>query len=68
MSCYNIQPNKTYANKANVVKAVEKNLPADTIKEVTWFIMKTEDDRYFPVFVGEKAVDHMVHFKFNVIM
>lgn len=54
---------KTYANEANVIKAVE----AKGFSDLHWFITYTKDGRAFPVFVGEKAMQRGVHFHFNVV-
>jgi len=62
-----LEPNRTYATEANAVKAVEKRYPADQ-GPLTYFIQKTADNRYFPVFVGERAIQVMAHFHFNVVM
>ena len=59
-----IVPNKTYASRANAVKAVEK-FPA--FIEARYFITCGDDGRFFPIFVGEKAVQLGVHFHFNVV-
>lgn len=62
---------KTYKTVANAEKAVRdagcdelishRNLP------IRWFVTQGEDGRYFPVFIGEDAVQAGIHFKFNVI-
>lgn len=76
-----ITPNKTYASEANAIKAVEKKFPLmatahPAYRDLTYFIHSVrkggmgtdaEDLRYFPVFVGERAVQAQVHFHFNVV-
>lgn len=63
-----ITPVKTYASETNAIKAVEKAIPNSNSKDaLRYFIMATPEGRYFPVFVGEIAIQHGVHFKFNVI-
>lgn len=67
---FNITPVKTYATKANAEKAVEKlNIPDELNgKLIRYFIATSgETGRFFPVFVGEAAVQAGVHFHFNVI-
>lgn len=64
MSEFTIQPSKTYASKDNVRKAVAK-FPA--FAELRFFIMRTEEGRFFPVFCGQRAAEAGVHFHFNVI-
>lgn len=66
----NLTPNKTYKTRDNAIKAVEKFFVGKDHKiyEVqTYFIHTHEDGRFFPVFVGERAVQAMLHFHFNVI-
>ena len=54
---------KTYKTEANAVKAVQKT----RFEELRYFIMQNAEGRFFPVFIGEKAVQEGVHFHFNVI-
>lgn len=61
---FEIEPTKTYKTKDNAVKAVEK---FEMYKELRYFIMTSDDGRFFPVFVGQKALQHFVHINFNVI-
>jgi tRNA(Ile2) C34 agmatinyltransferase TiaS len=66
----NLTPNKTYKTRENAIKAVEKFMEGKTHKVYeaqTYFIHTHEDGRFFPVFVGERAVQAMLHFHFNVI-
>lgn len=60
----NIQPVRSYASEKNVEKAVAKFKAFEGLR---YFIMKTEENRYFPVFIGEVALQNGVHFHFNVI-
>jgi hypothetical protein len=60
-----ITPNRTYATAANAEKAVIAKF--EDRGNSRYFIMKTEEGRYFPVFLGEEAVHEMVHFHFNVV-
>ena len=62
----NLQGVKTYATRKNAVKAVEESSWAN-VNGLEYFIMTGEDGRFFPVFVGERAVQAMVHFRFNVV-
>lgn len=62
-----LQPNKTYATRENAVKAVEKLVPADRLTEQTYFIYTHTDGRFFPVFVGERALTAQLHFNFHVV-
>lgn len=60
-------PNKTYATHANAVAAVNKVYGAYAERELRFFITCNAQGRYFPVFLGEAAVQAHVHFHFNVV-
>lgn len=60
-----IEPSKTYATEANAVKAAEKLYAK--FDDLRYFIMPTSDGRFFPVFIGRRAIELGVHFHFNVI-
>ena len=65
-----LTPNKTYKTVDNAVKAVEKDeyYGAGKHPELTYFIHRDETTgRYFPVFIGLRALDAMVHFHHNVV-
>jgi hypothetical protein len=61
-----LEPNKTYATEANAIKAVEKIFPGDD-NALRYFIMRTEEGRFFPVFVGMGAIQAGTHFHFNTV-
>lgn len=63
---FEIQPTKTYATEANAVKAVAKVYGGET-DGLRYFVMKNAEGRFFPVFVGDTAVNESVFFHFNVI-
>ena len=54
---------KTYATEETVDKAVAKA----GYTNLRYFIMKADDGRVFPVFVGQEAVQQGVHFNFHVV-
>lgn len=63
---------KTYASEANAIKAVEKKYPSDTgnpryAGNLRYFIHRSDDGRFFPVFVGEAAIVAGVYLHFNVV-
>lgn len=60
---FKFEVTKSYANEANVDKAVNKA----GFSDLRHFIMKTDDGRFFPVFVGQEAVHRGVHFQFHVV-
>ena len=65
-----LTPTRTYATEQNAVKAALKVYP-DSIpanEGLRFITMQTPEGRWFPVFVGQKAVERMVHFHFNVLM
>lgn len=57
---------KTYATEVNAVKAAEEKF--GIITDLRYFIMRTADNRFFPVFLGEAALQAGVHFHFHVVM
>ena len=63
MGCFQIVPTKTYGSEDLVKRAVLKA----GLDDLRHFIMKSDDERYFPVFVGAAALERGVHFKFNVV-
>ncbi len=56
---------KTYATEANAIKAVEKIYAGEN--NLRYFIMPTVDGRFYPIFVGQEALQRMVHFNFHVV-
>lgn len=61
----NITPTKTYANEKNAVRAVEKIFGPES--ELRYVMMRTEENRVFPLFIGNSAIMAGVHFHFNVV-
>lgn len=59
-----LTPSKTYATQSNAVKAVEARYVGTQLR---YFIQQHTDGRFFPVFIGECAVQAMVHRHFNVV-
>lgn len=64
---FKLEPNKTYATEANAIKAVEKKFPDADNDGLRYFLQRTEEGRFFPVFVGQSACHAGVHFHFNVV-
>ena len=60
---FKITTAKTYSTAENARKAVAKK----GFEGLRHFIMTSDDGRFFPVFVGEAAVDRGVHFHFSVV-
>lgn len=66
--CIELTPNKTYKTRENAIKAVDAKFTGHPIYDsLTYFIMPHTDGRFYPVFIGERAVQAMVHFHFNVV-
>lgn len=57
---------KTYATEDNADKAIER-FPSIVAADVNYFIARTADGRFFPVFIGAKAVNLGIHFHFHVV-
>lgn len=64
---FTIEPSKTYISEGNAIRAVEKLYPRAEQDGLRYFIKSHTDGRFFPVFVGNSAVNAGVHFHFNVI-
>lgn len=60
---FQIEAPKTYKTKENARKAVSK-LGAERLRH---FIMSNDEGRFFPVFVGQEALQAGIHFHFNVV-
>ena len=60
-----LEPTKTYASRDNAVKAVERYFSEHN--NLRYIIMKDEEGRYYPVFVGQSALQNFVFTKFPVI-
>jgi hypothetical protein len=58
---------KTYATEANAIKAAEKAY-GDYQADLRYIVIPTKDGRFGIAFLGEVALQHMVHFRFNVLM
>ena len=64
-----LTPSRTYATESNAIKAVEKVYPVsgqfDRVDGLTYIICRTADNRFYPLFIGERAVHAGAHFHFN---
>lgn len=61
---FEIKATKTYATEENADKAVAKR----GFSDLRHFMMRTEDGRFFPVFVGsDEPMQRGVHWHFNVV-
>lgn len=60
---FTITAPKTYVSRENARKAVAK-IGAERLRH---FIMQNDEGRFFPVFVGQEAVQEGIHFHFNVV-
>lgn len=67
--CFEPTPTTTYATRENVIKAVEKlftTIDHFGSADVHYVIMTTSDGRFYPLFIGERALQHSAHRKFCV--
>jgi len=64
MKLVELQPVKTYATFANAQKAAESKFGHTDLR---YMVMTTNEGRFFPVFIGERAMQHCVHFHFNIV-
>lgn len=64
-------PSKTYATPANAVRAVEKifgeNRERWPDSDLQYVLMTNAEGRWFPLFVGERALQHQVFRHFCVM-
>ena len=56
---------KTYATEKNAIAAVEKKF--SDCDNLRYFIQRNDEGRFVPVFIGESALQGMVHFHFSVV-
>lgn len=58
-----VTPAKTYATKANAQKAVKKAQLPDEVRGqlLTYILTQNEEGRWYPVFIGERAIQAGVH-------
>ena len=59
-----LEPVKTYVTRENAIKAFEKRCGNSNVR---YFIMTHTDGRFYPVAIGEEAIQAMIHFHFNVV-
>lgn len=68
---YAPNPNKTYATRENAIRAVEKvygeNKAYWPSADLHYVIMATAEGRWFPLFIGERALQHQVFRHFAVM-
>lgn len=64
-----LTPMKDYATEANAIKAVEKVFPKfeNVADRLNYLILQTPAGRFYPVFVGERAIQAGAHFSFCVV-
>ena len=66
-----LTPAKTYATRENAIKAVEKTFglrmdqPAQ-YERLDFVIVANAEGRFFPMFLGERAIQAGMHFHFCV--
>jgi hypothetical protein len=69
---YTPTPSKTYATRANAIKAVEKvcgpNCERFADSELRYVVMCDEAGRFYPLFIGEAALRHQMFVHFCVMM
>ena len=70
ISLLNMTPSKTYATRDNAVKAVSKAF-GDRMTQVgkerlDFVIVANPEGRFFPLFLGERAIQAGAHFHFCV--
>lgn len=65
------EPVKTYKTVANAIKAVEKVFGANHehfgSADTRYIVVPHTDGRFFPLFFGQSALEHLAHHEFNVV-
>lgn len=59
---------KTYKTRENAIKAVDKIVTNPRLVNLRYFIYTNPEGRFFPVFIGQEAAQHSMHFHFSVVM
>jgi hypothetical protein len=63
-------PNKTYATRDNAIKAVQKTfgerVTAENNERLDFVVVANAEGRFFPLFLGERALQAGMHFSFCV--
>lgn len=63
---FELTPTRTYANPANAQKSVDALVNKELQDTLHWYIAE-KDGRFFPVFVGQNALQYGMHFHFNCV-
>ena len=70
ISLLNMTPAKTYATRDNAIKAVDKafgpRVTQTGFEKLDFVIVANAEGRFFPLFLGERAIQAGVHFHFCV--
>jgi hypothetical protein len=65
-----LTPAKTYVSRDNAIKAVEKTfgprVTAENGERLDFVIVANAEGRFFPMFLGERALQAGMHFHFCV--
>lgn len=59
-----LESNKTYANEANAIKAVQDKY-GDT--DIRFTIVYNKEGRCYPILFGQEALDHQTWFSFVTV-
>lgn len=71
ISLLNLTPTKTYASRENAVTAVERAFGPRMRQEqfgekLDFVVVANAEGRFFPLFLGERAIQAGIHFHFCV--
>jgi len=64
MQLVRITPVKTYATEASAIKAAEAKFGQTDLR---YLVMEADEGRFYPLFIGESAVQAGAHFHFCVV-
>jgi len=62
-----IKAPRTYATRERAIKAVDKSLENAEGRATLRYIVIQQDGRWFPIFIGQNAIQFGIHFRFNVL-
>lgn len=57
---------KTYKTRANAIKAFHAVYPPDGKEDFNWTVATTPGGRFFPLCIGQRALNVGAHFHFAV--
>ena len=63
---FELTPTNTYKTKENALRAIDKTVSKELQDRLHWYIAE-DSGRFFPVFVGQQALQNGIHFYFTCV-